>query len=104
MDLKKIVGAVTKDKILGGAANRILPMEEAPKKLGWKAKLAGDLVDNLALADTVATTDKDRETGISDRTDNLGKRLEINSHLCSPAPHLAAYGPYNRSSCTTQEL
>lgn len=50
MNLKKIVGAVTKDKILGGAANRILPMEEAPKKLGWKAKLAGVLATIAAIA------------------------------------------------------
>lgn len=50
MDLKKLIGNVTKDKLLGAAANKILPMEEAPKKLGWKAKLAGVLVTIAAIA------------------------------------------------------
>lgn len=50
MDLKKVIGNVAKDKLLGGAANKILPMDDEPKKLGWKAKLAGVLATVAAVA------------------------------------------------------
>lgn len=49
MNLKKLLGNVAKDKILGGNANKILPMEE-PSKLGPKAKLAGILATIAAIA------------------------------------------------------
>lgn len=50
MDLKKLIGKVAKDKVLGGAANKILPMENDTPKLGWKAKLAGVLAAIAAIA------------------------------------------------------
>lgn len=50
MDLKKVIGKVAKDQILGGNANKILPMEGEPKQLGWKAKLAGILATVAAIA------------------------------------------------------
>ena len=50
MDLKKVLGNVAKDKLLGGAANKILPMDDEPKKMGWKAKLAGVLATVAAIA------------------------------------------------------
>lgn len=54
MDLKKTVGRLNKDAILKQAAkeatNKILPMDSEPKKLGWKAKLAGALATIAAIA------------------------------------------------------
>lgn len=50
MDLKKVIGKVAKDKLLGEATNKILPMDDEPKKLGWKAKLAGVLATVAAIA------------------------------------------------------
>ena len=50
MDLKKLLGKVAKDQILGGNANKILPMEADTPKLGWKAKLAGVLATVAAVA------------------------------------------------------
>jgi hypothetical protein len=46
-----------------------------------KAKLASDLVDNLALADTVATTNEDRLANVEDVGSDRKKGLEIDSHL-----------------------
>ena len=50
MDLKKIIGSVTKDKLLSGAANKILPMEGDDPKVGPKAKLAAILATVAAVA------------------------------------------------------
>lgn len=50
MDLKKLIGKVAKDKVLGGAANKILPMEGDKPKIGWKAKAAGILATIAAVA------------------------------------------------------
>ena len=43
MDLKNTIGRIAKDKLVGAAANKILPMEGDKPKLGWKAKAAGIL-------------------------------------------------------------
>ncbi len=51
MDLKKTIGRIAKDKLVGAATNKILPMDSDQPKLGWKAKAAGV----LTLIATVAT-------------------------------------------------
>lgn len=43
MDLKKTIGRIAKDKLVGAATNKILPMDSDQPKLGWKAKVAGIL-------------------------------------------------------------
>lgn len=50
MDLKKIVGAVTKDKLLSSAASKIVPMEGDKPRVGPKAKAAGALAIIAAVA------------------------------------------------------
>jgi hypothetical protein len=45
-----------------------------------EAKVAGDLIDDLGLADTVATTDKNRETGVNDEGNNGVESSEIDGH------------------------
>lgn len=50
MDLKKLIGNAAKDKLLGEASKKILPMESDAPKVGWKAKLAGVLATIAAIA------------------------------------------------------
>lgn len=50
MNLKKLLGAAAKDNLLGGAANKILPMEGDEPKVGPKAKLAAVLGVVAAIA------------------------------------------------------
>ena len=50
MNLKKLLGSVAKDQLLGGAANKILPMEGDEPKVGPKAKLAAILATVAAVA------------------------------------------------------
>ncbi len=40
MDLKKTIGRIAKDKLVGAATNKILPMDSGQPKNGWKAKAA----------------------------------------------------------------
>lgn len=49
MDLKKIIKMAAKDKLLGGAANKILPMEGNAPKFS-KGKLAAVLTIVAAIA------------------------------------------------------
>jgi hypothetical protein len=50
MDLKKTVGRIVKNELIGGATNKILPMEGDKPKLSGKAKLAGILAAIAAIA------------------------------------------------------
>jgi len=54
MNLKKIIGGVAKDKLLGGAANKILPMESVGPKLGKKTKAVAALGAIAAVATAAA--------------------------------------------------
>jgi hypothetical protein len=42
MNLKNIISGIAKDK-LAGAASKIVPMDDAAPKKGWKVKAAGIL-------------------------------------------------------------
>lgn len=50
MNLKKMFESTLKDAVLKEAGNKILPMDHEPKKLGFKAKLAGVLATIAAIA------------------------------------------------------
>ena len=49
MDLKKTIGRIAKDKLVGAATNKILPMEGDKPKLSGKAKLLGVAAAAMAL-------------------------------------------------------
>lgn len=50
MDLKNTLGKIAKEKLIGEATNKILPMEGEKPKVGWKAKAAGVLATIAAVA------------------------------------------------------
>lgn len=50
MDLKNTLGRIAKEKLIGEATNKILPMEGEKPKIGWKAKAAGVLATIAAVA------------------------------------------------------
>lgn len=50
MDLKKTIGRIAKDKLIGEATSKIVPMEGDKPKIGWKAKAAGVLATIAAVA------------------------------------------------------
>ena len=54
MNLKKLLGDVAKDQLLGGAANKILPMEGTEPKLGKKTKAVAALGAIAAVATAAA--------------------------------------------------
>lgn len=54
MNLKKLLGNVAKDELLGGAANKILPMEGDAPKLGKKTKAVAALGAIAAVATAAA--------------------------------------------------
>jgi hypothetical protein len=53
MNLKKIIGGIAKDK-LAGAASKIVPMDDAAPKKGWKVKAAGILAVIATIAGTLS--------------------------------------------------
>lgn len=50
MDLKNTIGRIAKEKLIGEATNKILPMQGEKPKIGWKAKAAGILATIAAVA------------------------------------------------------
>lgn len=50
MDLKNTLGRIAKEKLIGEATSKILPMESDKPKIGWKAKAAGILATIAAVA------------------------------------------------------
>jgi len=50
MDLKNTLGRIAKEKLIGEATNKILPMQGEKPKIGWKAKAAGVLATIAAVA------------------------------------------------------
>lgn len=50
MDLKNTIGRIAKEKLIGEATNKILPMQGEKPKIGWKAKAAGVLATIAAVA------------------------------------------------------
>ncbi len=50
MDLKKTIGRIAKEKLVGEVANKILPMDGDKPKLSGKAKIAGVLATVAAIA------------------------------------------------------
>lgn len=54
MDLKNTIGRIAKEKLIGEATSKILPMEGEKPKVGWKAKAAGVLATIAAVATMLA--------------------------------------------------
>jgi hypothetical protein len=54
MDLKNTLGRIAKEKLIGEATNKILPMEGDKPKIGLKAKIAGILATIAAVATMAA--------------------------------------------------
>jgi hypothetical protein len=54
MNLKKIIGGIAKDKLAEQAARKILPLDEAAPKAGWKVKAAAILAGIAAIAGTLS--------------------------------------------------
>lgn len=54
MNLKKIIGGIAKDKLAEQAARKILPLEEAAPKTGWKVKAAAILAAIATIAGTLS--------------------------------------------------
>ena len=54
MDLKNTIGRIAKEKLIGEATNKILPMQGEKPKIGWKAKAAGILAAIAAAATMLA--------------------------------------------------
>ena len=50
MNLKKTIGRIAKDKLIGEATSKIIPMDGDKPKLSGKAKLAGVLAAIAAIA------------------------------------------------------
>jgi len=54
MDLKNTLGKIAKEKLIGEATSKILPMEGEKPKIGKKAKIAGILGTIAAIATMAA--------------------------------------------------